>query len=166
VICWEKCISFIKKLCMTLSFDVRQNGPEINLPVSRVQRTFGPGHRQRIYCCTWRGDNHLLDRNQVSPSQGIHLYSCWPPEEPSTIVIDRTILDALEHYPFSSIRELTCLTCISIPTVHRYLTQSLGFVVKHLCWVPHTLTPPQKTEPATLSIELLRQLRSIEHHGW
>jgi hypothetical protein len=26
--------------------------------------------------------------------------------------------------------------------------------------------PPQKTEPATLSIELLRELRSIEHHGW
>jgi hypothetical protein len=38
-------------------------------------------------------------------------------------------------------------------------------VVKHLHWVPHTLTPTQKTEPATLSIELLRQLRSIEHHS-
>jgi hypothetical protein len=39
-------------------------------------------------------------------------------------------------------------------------------VVKHLRWVPHTLTPTQKTERATLSIKLLRQLRSIESHGW
>jgi hypothetical protein len=30
-------------------------------------------------------------------------------------------------------------------------------VVKHLHWVPHTLTPTQETECATLSIELLRQ---------
>jgi hypothetical protein len=39
-------------------------------------------------------------------------------------------------------------------------------MVKHLRWVPHILTPPQKTEGAALLIELLRQLRSIEHHGW
>jgi hypothetical protein len=44
--------------------------------------------------------------------------------------------------------------------------QSLGFVVKHLRWVPNILTPTQKMERATLSTELLRQLRSIEHHGW
>jgi hypothetical protein len=36
--------------------------------------------------------------------------------------------------------------------------QSLGFVVKHLRQVPHTLMPIQKTERATLSIKLLRQL--------
>jgi hypothetical protein len=39
-------------------------------------------------------------------------------------------------------------------------------VAKHLRWLPHTFTPTQETERATLSIELLRQLRSIEHHGW
>jgi hypothetical protein len=39
-------------------------------------------------------------------------------------------------------------------------------MVKHLGWVPHTLTAIQKMERTTLSIELLRQLRSIEHHGW
>jgi hypothetical protein len=38
--------------------------------------------------------------------------------------------------------------------------------VKHLRWVPHSLTATQKTERVTLSIELLHQLRSIEHHGW
>jgi hypothetical protein len=40
------------------------------------------------------------------------------PGEPATIVIDQAILDALEHYPFSSIRELARLTCIPTTTVH------------------------------------------------
>jgi transposase len=38
--------------------------------------------------------------------------------------------------------------------------------VKHLRWIPYTLMPPQETECLTLSIKLLHQLRSIEHHGW
>jgi hypothetical protein len=83
-----------------------------------------------------------------------------------TIVIDQAILDALEHDPFSSLQELARLTCIPTTTVHRNLTQSLGFVVKHLRWIPRTLTPTEKPEPATPSIELLRQLPSIKHHGW
>jgi histone-lysine N-methyltransferase SETMAR len=76
------------------------------------------------------------------------------------------MLDALEQYPFSSIRGLARFICIPTTTVHRHFAQSLSFVVKHLRWVPRTLTPTQKTERATLSIESLRQLRSIEHHGW
>jgi hypothetical protein len=89
-----------------------------------------------------------------------------PPEEPATTVIDQAILDAFEQQPFPSIQELAGLTCISITTVHRHLTQSLGFVVKHLGWDRHSLTATQKMERVTLSIKLLRQLRSIEHHGW
>jgi hypothetical protein len=43
------------------------------------------------------------------------------PEEPATIVIDQEILDVLERYPFSSIRELTRLTCIPTTTIHQRL---------------------------------------------
>jgi hypothetical protein len=88
------------------------------------------------------------------------------PEEPVTVVIDQAILDARDRYPFSSIRELAHLICIPTTTIHRHLTQSRVFVVKHLRWVPHTLTPTNKIECATLSIEFLRQVRSIEHHSW
>jgi hypothetical protein len=73
-----------------------------------------------------------------------------------TIIIGQAILDALEQYPFSSIQELAGFTCIPTAAVHRLLTQSLGFVIKHLRWVPHTLTHTQKTERPTLSIKLLR----------
>jgi hypothetical protein len=75
------------------------------------------------------------------------------------------MLDALEYYPFSSILEWVRLICIPTTTVYRHLSQSLGFVVKYLRWVSHTLTPTQKRS-MPLSIELLRQLRSIKHHGW
>jgi hypothetical protein len=67
---------FHQKSCITLSLNVPQNGPEVSLPVSRAQRTFSPGRRQRTYCCTWRGCSRLLDRNQASASEAIHLYSC------------------------------------------------------------------------------------------
>jgi nitroreductase len=79
-------------------------------------------------------------------------------------VIAQAILDAFEQQPFSSNREPAKLTSIPTTTVHRHLIQSLGFVVKYLCWAPQSLTATQKTERVTLSIELLRQLRSIEHH--
>jgi hypothetical protein len=88
------------------------------------------------------------------------------PEEPATIVIDQAILDALEQCSVSSLLGLARFTCIPTTTLHRHMTQSLGVVVKHLRWVPHTLTRTRKTERITLSIELLHQLRSIEHHGW
>jgi hypothetical protein len=73
------------------------------------------------------------------------LFLLIPPEEPAKIGIAQAILDALEHYPFSSIRELASLTCISTTTVHRHLRQSLGFVAKHLRLVPapsHLLKKP------------------------
>jgi hypothetical protein len=65
-----------QKSCMTLSLNVRQNVPKVNLSISHAQRTFDPGHLQRTYWCIWRGCSHLLDRNQVSMSEAIHLYSC------------------------------------------------------------------------------------------
>jgi hypothetical protein len=88
------------------------------------------------------------------------------PEEPATTVFVQAIFHAFKQQLFSSIRELAKLTWIPIATVHRHLTRSLGFVVKHLRWVPHSLTATQKTERVTLSVELLRQLCSIEHDGW
>jgi hypothetical protein len=71
-------------------------------------------------------------------------------DERSTTVIDNVILDALGKQPFSSICELAKLTCIPTATVHRQLTRSLGFVVKHLSWVLHSLTDTQEAQRLTL----------------
>jgi hypothetical protein len=63
-----------------------------------------------------------------------------PSDQPPTAIIDDAILEALHKQPFSSVRELAKLTCIPTTTGCRHLTGSLGFVPKHLRWIPHTLT--------------------------
>jgi hypothetical protein len=92
-----------------------------------------------------------LARMQSSPRlyPNLHIRGNSPlfmltPEVPATTVIGQAILGALEQCPFSSIQELDRPTCIPTTTVHRHLTQPLGFVVKHLRWVPRTLAPLQK----------------------
>jgi hypothetical protein len=55
-----------------------------------------------------------------------------PLDDSFTTMIDQTVLEALENQPFSYLRELAKLTCIPTTTVYRHLTQSFGFVVKHL----------------------------------
>jgi hypothetical protein len=67
-----------------------------------------------------------------------------PPDEPPTTIIADAILEALDKQLFSSVKELAKFTCVSITAVYRQLTRLLGSVLKHLCWVPHTLTGSQK----------------------
>jgi hypothetical protein len=76
-------------------------------------------------------------------------------EKPLNTVMDDAILDALQQQPFSSVRELAKLTCIPRSTVHRHLTQTLGFVVKHLRGIPHSLTDAQKASHAFPTNQLL-----------
>jgi hypothetical protein len=89
-----------------------------------------------------------------------------PSEVPPTTIIDDAILDAVDKQPFSSVKELAKLTCIPTTTVYGHLTRSLGFVAKHLRWVPHAMTDSQKARRITLSNQLLLEIRSIKHHGW
>jgi hypothetical protein len=45
---------------------------------------------------------------------------------------DQDILATLEDSPFASVRQLSRLTYLPSTTVYRRLTQSLGFVARHL----------------------------------
>jgi ATPase subunit of ABC transporter with duplicated ATPase domains len=74
---------------------------------------------------------------------------------------DQAILAALEDSPLASVRKLSRLTNILSTTVYRRLTQSLGFVARHLRWVPHALSDGQKGERVNLSRRLLR-MRMLE----
>jgi hypothetical protein len=74
---------------------------------------------------------------------------------------DQVILAALEDNPFASVRQLSRLTHLPLTTVYRRLTQSLGFVVRHLRWVPHALSDAQNGERVNLSRRLLR-MRMLE----
>jgi hypothetical protein len=64
---------------------------------------------------------------------------------------DQAILAAHEDSPFVSMRQLSRLTHLVSTTVYHCLTQSLGFVARHLRWVSHALSDAQKGERLNLS---------------
>jgi hypothetical protein len=69
-----------------------------------------------------------------------------PPPEHQLDDSDQVILLALADQPFASIHELSWLTHLPRTTAHRRLTQSLGFYVRHLRWLPHFLSRCQKLD--------------------
>jgi hypothetical protein len=87
-----------------------------------------------------------------------------PPEAPDVerSPIDEEILTALAEFPspfsFPSVRELSRRICLPRSTVHRRLTQSLRFTMRHLRWVSHLLTTEQKQIRVQMAIELLQVL--------
>jgi hypothetical protein len=82
--------------------------------------------------------------------------------DPSSDIVDNAILEALDQTPFTFLRELANAICILRTTVWRRLKQSLGFVVKHLHWVPSNLTDAQKQIRIDGSRELLKLLESAQ----
>jgi hypothetical protein len=89
----------------------------------------------------------------------------FPPSKPEPHLADvqrdhdnsyQAILAALKDSPFASVRQLSRLTHLLSTTVYPRLIQSLGFVARHLRWVPHALSDMQKGERANLSWRLLR----------
>jgi hypothetical protein len=68
---------------------------------------------------------------------------------------DQAILIALKDSPFASVRQLSRLTHLHSTTVHRRLTRSLGFVARHLGWLPHALSDAQNGKRVNLSRRLL-----------
>jgi hypothetical protein len=54
--------------------------------------------------------------------------------------LDQAILAALEDIPFASVRQFSQLVHLPSTTVYRRLTQSPGFVARHLRWVSYTLS--------------------------
>jgi hypothetical protein len=53
---------------------------------------------------------------------------------------DTAVLLALDQEPFASVRQLARLTYLPRTTVNRRLTESLGFHVRNLQWVPYILS--------------------------
>jgi hypothetical protein len=76
---------------------------------------------------------------------------------------DQAILAALEDSPFVSVRQLSRLTHLPSTPVYRRLTQSPGFMARHLRCMPQGLSDAQKGESVNLSRRLL-QMRILEVH--
>jgi hypothetical protein len=102
-------------------------------------------------------------------NEKFHPKNDGPPSQPMTVEpgpIDQAILTALADEPFSSVRELSRLTCLPRSTVHRHLTDSLHFRIQHLRWIPHLLNPEQKQIREKMAGELLRVLSVQGARQW
>jgi hypothetical protein len=72
-------------------------------------------------------------------------------------------LDADPHF---SARKLAQSLGIAVSTICQYLTEVLGMKLRHLHWVPHTLTPAQKLMRAELAQSMLQGLAKHEHTNY
>jgi hypothetical protein len=99
----------------------------------------------------------------------------FPPSKPESHPADiqrdlddsnRAILATREDSPFASVRQLSRLTYLPSTTVDRRLTQSLGFVARHLRWVSHALSDAQKGQSVSLFRGLLRMLEVQRDRAW
>jgi hypothetical protein len=79
---------------------------------------------------------------------------------------DEAVLLALNEQSFASIRQLARLTRLRTTTVHRRLTQSLRFQVRHLRWVPHRMSAIQKSNRVELSRTLLFLVTTQQGRCW
>jgi hypothetical protein len=89
-----------------------------------------------------------------------------PDPEPEFDNSDKVILSALAVQSFASVQELARLTHLPKITVHRRLTQSLGFRVCNLHWVPHILSRLRNGQRITLSKQLLSALTKYQRRLW
>jgi hypothetical protein len=91
-----------------------------------------------------------------------------PPEAPDVepSPVDEAILTGLAEFPFSSVRELSRRICLPRSTVHRHLTQSLCFAIRHLRWVPQLLTAEHKQIRVHMAIKLLQVLSVQSTRQW
>jgi hypothetical protein len=83
------------------------------------------------------------------------------PAEPDLTPSDEAILLALAEQPFASVRQLARATHLSLGTVYWRLTHKLGFTVRHLRWVPHTLSAIDK-QKREFSSGVLRGLLEVQ----
>jgi hypothetical protein len=79
-------------------------------------------------------------------------------EEEEVDEIDEVILQVLEVQPFGSVRDIARLTRLACSTVHWHFTCSLGFLVRHLRWIPHLLTERQQRIRVSNSEQFLTTL--------
>jgi hypothetical protein len=80
--------------------------------------------------------------------------------------IDEAILSALEVQTFGSVRDIARLTRLARSTVHWHLTRSLGFLARHLHWIPHVLTEEQNRIRVSNSEQLLAILQEQQASSW
>jgi hypothetical protein len=137
-----------------------------NLPLSQQEETFSQGDPWWTCAGPWLRFNQLLNSDVLSVRLSLEGSERRAAFRPPPDVIDNAILQTLNQIQFPSVQELTKSMYISRATIWQSLTGRLEFVVKHLHWVPHSLTDAQWQIRINRSNELLRLLQSAQANDW
>jgi hypothetical protein len=86
------------------------------------------------------------------------------PGRPPDAGLDEKILGALSDFPFHTTRSLARELKIPRSTIHMHLLNA-GFVLKHLKWVPHSLSEARKKSRVEICQQLLDIYRKAKHDG-
>jgi hypothetical protein len=76
------------------------------------------------------------------------------------------VIAALEECPFSARRQIAKRTFIAMSMVQYHLVNSLGYRIRKIRWVLHSLSSSQKQAPVAMSQNLFQVLRLTKHHAW
>jgi hypothetical protein len=80
--------------------------------------------------------------------------------------IDEAIIGTLEECPFSLLHQIAKRIFIPMSTVRYHLVNSLGYRIRNIEWVSHSLSSSQKQARVEMSQDLLQVLRLAKHHDW
>jgi hypothetical protein len=78
--------------------------------------------------------------------------------------VDEEILGALEKCCLSSLRQITKRMFIPMNIVRYHLVSSLGYQIRNIRWVPHSLSSSQKQAQVEMSEDLHQVLRLAKHY--
>jgi hypothetical protein len=144
-----------------LNPNLQINGSSISLLVSRAKGLLAQAIEDE-FVTVRRSDAIAYSMlSQYLRQRQFLLIPCGQSEELPRTVIDESILNALQKQLFSSARGPTKFTCTPTITLHRRLTRSIRFVMKHLRLVSHNLTVFPKAQWFPLSIKLSCKPRLI-----
>jgi hypothetical protein len=107
--------------------------------------------------------------SRYSRKQSFANASHLAPKDPDLGVADtinNVVLQALDEYPFASLRQIAKRALIPMSTVRYRLVNKMTYKLKHCKWVPHKLSEAQKQTRIAPSQRLLDLFGSVQHQGW
>jgi hypothetical protein len=131
-----------------IKFFVDEGLPGVQI-VDRIQQHYHDEPLSRTQIYYWIKEIKLgrTDLSNIPP----------PGREPDELLAD-CIAEAHAADPHLSARKIAQALNISLDSVRRHLTVSLGMKCYHMRWVPHTLTDAQKSKRAQMAGEMLVEL--------
>jgi hypothetical protein len=159
-------VSITKSAVMTCKFDVMYIRPAVDLSLFRQTRVISLDHPRTTCCNPWFWCNRRLGCHKIPQGTALDSGQRGEANIRGSDVFDQVIRTAFDKQLFSSVHNISKRKYIPTATAWWRLTNSIGFVVKHLHSVPHKSNRAKLAARIQMSNELLTILYLAEHKWW